>query len=151
MTDIGKFWRKLATIVYFIGDETLRKGEDGTISFRDLTVSQTQMLRTIYVMTLDYPEGVSLKSLAERMCITPASASGMVDLLVRRSFLERRQSDEDRRAVKIRLSDNMRSRSDAFEMACAERLMRLTGKLSPEEQQMFERIVCKMHDVIGEI
>ena len=45
-----------------------------------------------------------LKTLAEVLNVTPAAVSGMVETLVNRGFLERTQSESDRRSIRIRLS-----------------------------------------------
>jgi len=47
---------------------------------------------------------VSVKQLAERLQVSPPSASTMVDRLVEMGLLERQQNPNDRRSVQIRLS-----------------------------------------------
>ena len=55
-------------------------------------------------MCEECPEGVTLKKLAETVGVTPAAASVMVDLLVKKKMLRRTRSKNDRRAVLIRLT-----------------------------------------------
>ena len=46
-----------------------------------------------------------LKTLAEALNVTPAAVSGMVETMVKRGYLQRTQAEDDRRSVRIRLSD----------------------------------------------
>ena len=50
-------------------------------------------------------EGVTLKALADAAGLSSGTASAQVEALVRKRLLERRPSPEDRRAVRIRLSE----------------------------------------------
>jgi DNA-binding MarR family transcriptional regulator len=46
-----------------------------------------------------------LKTLAEALNVTPAAVSGMVETMVKRDYLQRTQAEDDRRSVRIKLSD----------------------------------------------
>jgi DNA-binding MarR family transcriptional regulator len=70
----------------------------------DLTVTQMNTVLVIKHLCKEHPEGVTLKKLAETVGVTPAAASVMVDLLVKKKMLTRTRSKNDRRAVLIRLS-----------------------------------------------
>ena len=69
--------------------------------FYQITVSQLKMVRTVYEMTGTSSQGVTLKNLAQKLGTTAAAASEMVDVLVRKQILERRQDPSDRRQVQI--------------------------------------------------
>lgn len=71
--------------------------------FYQITVSQLKMVRTVYGLTSLSENGIALKSLAQKLGTTAAAASEMVDVLVRKKILERRQDPGDRRQVQIRL------------------------------------------------
>ena len=71
--------------------------------FYQVTVSQLKMVRTVFELTRDSENGVSLKNVARQLGTTAAAASEMVDVLVRKKILERRQDPADRRQVQIRL------------------------------------------------
>jgi DNA-binding MarR family transcriptional regulator len=70
----------------------------------DLTVTQMNTVIVIKHLCEEYPEGVTLKKLAETVGVTPAAASVMVDLLVKKKLLRRTRSKNDRRAILIRLT-----------------------------------------------
>jgi len=79
----------------------------------ELEPQQHQMLLAIRV--LDEPGGSTIGRLAEHLFIQPHSAVGLVDRLVERGLVERARGSDDRRQVRVRLTDEG-----------AERLKRLT-------------------------
>ncbi len=80
----------------------------------DLTETQSNTVIAIRQLCEESPEGITLKKLAETMGVTPAAASVMVDLLVKKKMLKRTKSKSDRRAVLIRL---MPETADLFEIS----------------------------------
>ena len=89
-----RIWRTLFEVT-----DWMRNINVGLIdqTFLNLTFNQLRMIKIVYVLNREFPEGVTLKVLAESLNITPAAASEMVDAL-------------DRRAVAIRLAENCRKR-----------------------------------------
>jgi DNA-binding MarR family transcriptional regulator len=79
------------------------------------TLSQMRTIRTLYSLTRELPGGVQLKVLAERLAVTPAAASEMVDTLVRKGALIRRSDPSDRRAVLLQVGDQLRERFENCE------------------------------------
>ena len=70
----------------------------------DLTETQSNTVIAVRQLCDVSPEGVTLKKLAETLGVTPAGASVMVDLLVKKKMLKRSKSKSDRRAILIRLT-----------------------------------------------
>lgn len=101
------FWRQ-----FFAAADRMR--EIGSSDYEQLLVNMTfnqlRMIKIVYVLNREFPEGVTLKVLAESLNITPAAASEMVDALVRKDVLCRDHNPQDRRAVAIRLAENCRKR-----------------------------------------
>ena len=103
------FWRLLFQIVDRLRESALDQQRPHEIELAmNLTLRQQQLLRNICILTEARPEGVSLKELAASLSLTSGAASAMVEMFVRRELLERRQDEEDRRAVRIRLSESGR-------------------------------------------
>ncbi len=102
-----KVWRQLFRVVdsLSVSNAVL---VDRTIS--NLTYNQLRMMKMVYILNRDFPEGVTLKVLAESLGITPAAASEMVDAMVRKEVLLRELNAQDRRAVAIQLSEDCRQR-----------------------------------------
>ena len=107
------------------------------------TLSQMRTIDTLYSMTRETGTGVQLKMLAESLSITPAAASEMVDTLVRKGAIIRRNDPDDRRAVRLYVGDVLRER---FEK-CEEQLDEITGRfirsLSAVEQEVFFSVTKK--------
>ena len=105
--------------------------------FYQITVSQLKMVRTVYAMTGLSGDGITLKNLAKQLGTTAAAASEMVDVLVRKKILERKQDPADRRQVQIRLVPELHTHFVRIE----EHFTCLTDEflqtLTPEQRQTF--------------
>ena len=64
-----------------------------------LTVQQMGILNTIYAIP-----NITLKEISERLSIPKSTVSVNVDDLVNLEFIERKQSDEDRREIKLKVT-----------------------------------------------
>ena len=94
--------------------------------------------------------GLSLAELAAEEGISPPALSGHVDRLENAGFLERVRSNEDRRRVGLRLTDDgsrllrrVRARRTTW---LAERL----GKLDPAELETIERALPALQQLLGD-
>ena len=105
------------------------------------TLSQMRAIDTLYALTRDTGKGVQLKVLAEKLSITPAAASEMVDTLVKKGVLTRTPDPRDRRAIAISVSDELQKRifssEDGFDRVTSDFL----ATLSSEDQVNFIRTV----------
>ena len=79
------------------------------------TLNQMRTIRAVQQLTQEYPAGVQLKMLAEKLNVTPAAASEMVDTLVRKGAILRQSDPADRRAVLLQVGDTLRERFDKCE------------------------------------
>lgn len=79
------------------------------------TLNQMRTIRAVQQLTQEYPAGVQLKMLAEKLNVTPAAASEMVDTLVRKGAILRQSDPADRRAVLLQVGDSLRERFDKCE------------------------------------
>ena len=83
-------WQLLFGIVDDMREHALtRHSRKEVATFQELTISQQHMIKTVIHLTIDAPEGVTLKALADRL-------------------LERTPCPLDRRAVRIRTTDTCR-------------------------------------------
>ncbi|PFJ17615.1 MarR family transcriptional regulator [Bacillus cereus] len=64
-----------------------------------LTVQQMGILNTIYAIP-----NITLKEISERLSVPKSTVSVNVDELVNLEFIERKQSDEDRREIKLKIT-----------------------------------------------
>ena len=107
----------------------------------DLTETQSNTVIAVRQLCDESPEGVTLKKLAETMGVTPAAASVMLDLLVKKKMLKRTKSKSDRRAILIRLTPDTAGLFDISEQTLLHTFMGLQESLGPELLLDWHRIL----------
>ena len=102
-------WQLLFGIVDDMREHALtRHSRKEVATFQELPISQQHMIKAVIHLTIDAPEGVTLKALADRLQLSSGATSAMVEVLVRKRLLERTPCPLDRRAVRIRTTDTCR-------------------------------------------
>jgi DNA-binding MarR family transcriptional regulator len=114
----------------------------------DLNITYTQLI--ILGMTKDH-EGFSIKELSTMMGMSSSAATQQVDSLVKKGYLVREGNLTDRRAIKIRLSNEMLARFGEIKKHQMEKLISLFETLSDQEIQTYCRLSQKIIDGIGGI
>lgn len=109
-----------------------------------LTVRQGSAISQLKLMQEEAPEGVSLKSLAQRMQMTIPATSLLVEVMVSKGFMERNPNPNDRRAVCIKLTDRGLSLFDDVYARFHDEIDRRAQGLTQEELNAFSSIVEKM-------
>ncbi|MDD3703117.1 MAG: MarR family transcriptional regulator [Victivallaceae bacterium] len=139
-------WKKLFVMSDYLRDsaEELNKTELVKL-FKDLTFSQSRVFRTIMHMTDKEPGGLTLKSIAQRLNVSAAAASGMIDLLVQKGIVERSQNQVDRRAVSIRLTDQMYSEIEQIGQFLSLKMNKLMTDFSEDEKKLFEDLLERLY------
>jgi DNA-binding MarR family transcriptional regulator len=141
-------WEKLSILPRNIRGGAVR---DVKVRFARFSLNQLMLLNSLYSLTRDSDSGVPLKTLASGLEVTPATASEMVDTLVRRGILERRHSEVDRRAVEITLNSKWRDFFRANESVYTRRVEAFFAKRTPEERRQFERTVDDLNRFLVEL
>jgi DNA-binding MarR family transcriptional regulator len=114
----------------------------------DLNITYTQLI--ILGMVKEH-EGFSIKELSGLMGMSSSAATQQVDSLVKKGYLVREGNLTDRRAIKIRLSNEMLARFGEIKKHQMERLITLFETLSDQEIQTYCRLSQKITDGIGGI
>lgn len=117
--------------------------------FYHVTVSQLKMVRTVYELTSVSGTGVALKSVALKLGTTAAAASEMVDMLVRKKILERKQDPDDRRQVRIQLVPELYEHFKRIEESFTDLTEEFAATLSPEEQEFFCKCAAKFNEFVA--
>ena len=110
-----------------------------------LSLSQQRMMRKVWRMNTEQPEGVMLKELAEQLSLSCSAVSVMVDTMVKRGILVREPSKEDRRKVLIRISENGLTFARAYEQFFDGICQEFASEQSPEEIEVFIKILEKLN------
>jgi DNA-binding MarR family transcriptional regulator len=94
----------------------------------------------LHVLTvLDIEGPVPMRTLAESLDVSQASATGIVDRMEQRDLVERRRDDADRRVVRVALTAAGRQMVEGVTAERRERLTRLLDQLTDEELDGFLR------------
>ena len=141
-------WEKLSILPRNIRGGAVR---DTGARFARFSLNQLMLLNSLYSLTRDTDNGVPLKTLAAGLEVTPATASEMVDTLVRRGILERRHSEVDRRAVEIKLDRKWCEFFRANESLYTRRVEAFFADRPPEERRVFEATVDALNRFLEEL
>ncbi len=91
--------------------------------------------------------GIDVRSLAAAMGISPSAASQQVDRLVERGFLDRSDDPEDRRRVRLELTDLGRQASGEISRAARGHVASVLATLSDDElrqlKSLLERVLSR--------
>ena len=109
------------------------------------TLSFLQFLALKYVLE----EGpVRMKDIARFMSITPASATVLVDGLVKMRVLERITDQHDRRIVLLRATQGGRKKLDGTENLAKRELKKIFEKLSEADRVTMITVLEKLSDIL---
>lgn len=114
-------------------------------SMLGLTVRQGSAISQLKLMLEEKPQGIALKDLAKRMQMTVPATSLLVETLVTKGYTQRTQDPDDRRAVRLTLTEQGLA---IFENVYAHFHAEVDNRaqaLTPEEIQALASIVEKMH------
>jgi DNA-binding MarR family transcriptional regulator len=103
--------------------------------------SQWMALRIVY-----QNDGIGVKELSLMLGISSSAATQLVDSLVKKGYLVREESLEDRRALKIRLSGKTKELIDIAEPQALRKVYSLFDVLSDEELQKYSDLSKKVAD-----
>ncbi len=141
-----QLWQQIFAVT-----DRMRKIGTGRIGndVASLTFNQLRMIKEVYVLTCNSPDGVTLKVLAEALEITPAAASEMVDSLVRKNVLCREHNPHDRRAVAITLAESCWKKFRASEKKFDEMTLDFLETLSAEERRILISVIRRFDEKLS--
>ena len=98
----------------------------------DLDISITQM-KTLHALS-DCTQEISVKQLSDRLGLSLPGASRIVDALLRRGWVERREDPDDRRMKRVGITPAGREIVDRIETARLVGLEKYAASLTPEQR-----------------
>ncbi|AGF77393.1 transcriptional regulator [Desulfocapsa sulfexigens DSM 10523] len=110
----------------------------------ELSTAQVQML-----MTLHGCGKSTISHLAEKLNVSPPSASCMVDRLEDKGFVHRERSIEDRRKVVVHLSKMAAVQAEKMEEAVLAAFLDLVEKVGPETAQKWCEVLERVEQVLS--
>jgi len=109
------------------------------ISEEDITPQQMMTILTISEIGV-----CKVSTISKRMGISPPTVTGLVDRLVRNSYVERIRDLEDRRIVFVKLTKKGNSFVGKFKKAIQSRWKQILIYLSEEDREAYIRILKKL-------
>lgn len=113
----------------------------------EVTASQLEALMLLHHQTRSE---LSMHQLAVALSITPSSATQLVDRLVRMGLVERLREEEDRRLVRVQLSESARRRFEDMLRLHLDSLAAVTEPLSDEELGTLVDLLARIAQPPGE-
>jgi DNA-binding MarR family transcriptional regulator len=110
----------------------------------NLTVSQFAAMRALEV----FDEGCTMSELAEAARQISATMTGIVDRLVEREVITRQRDPDDRRALRVSLTEKGAGLLEKIKEKKRVRLRRFLEELSPTERICFVQMIEKYLDVV---
>jgi DNA-binding MarR family transcriptional regulator len=92
----------------------------------------------------DAPDGMTMHELALAQGGTPSSASQLVERLVRLEMVERIRTDEDRRVVRVALTDASRTRFESMLQMHNSLFAEMTASLDDKELSTLIELLAKL-------
>jgi len=106
-----------------------------------VTPSQWQLLHLI-----SHHDGIGVKEIAEHLGVTSSAATQMIDSLVDDGLLVRANSPEDRRAIKIKISEKSKKHMKLMREKVFKHLATIFETLTDKELVQYNKINKKIID-----
>jgi DNA-binding MarR family transcriptional regulator len=113
----------------------------GRLAEEDLTLPQLVLLRELYLQGR-----LAMTQAAEALGMSPAAATGSVDRLVRKGWVRRYRSEEDRRLVWVEATAVARERLEALQHERRRQLGALLGALDEGELDTLVALLTRVVD-----
>ncbi|GIM29498.1 MarR family transcriptional regulator [Clostridium polyendosporum] len=107
----------------------------------DLTVSQVLVLHQLW-----NKDGLTQKEIQKNLNLRPASVSGLVDMLLRKGFIDRKQDDQDARFKRLYLTEEGRRLKDLSLEVIKEIEHIISQGFSEEEKVIFILWMRKLYN-----
>lgn len=111
------------------------------ISYEDTTLTKIDMLTLKILRGQEY---VIMSELAKKQSIALSSATGIVDRLVKKGYINRGRSKTDRRIVKVSLAEKGTSLLNDLDRRGKVMIEKMLSSLEDQEQDEFIRILEKV-------
>jgi len=105
--------------------------------------------RTLVVLASRGPQ--NLAGLAEAVGVTPATATRMCDRLVRKDLIRRRTERDDRRHLRVMLTEKGRALVDVVTDRRRREIERIMSEIPPEEQVVLIQALGRLATAAGEV
>lgn len=120
---------------------TIEEQEVKKSSYKDMTTNDMHVIETIGM-----GEPKNMTSVAKVLMVTTGTLTISVNSLVKKGFVERTRSEEDRRVVLISLTEKGRKAFRDHQKFHEEMVSAVLDRLTEEEQQVLEKAMHNLSD-----
>ncbi|HAS92916.1 MAG: winged helix-turn-helix transcriptional regulator [Tissierellia bacterium] len=131
--------RLFANILY-IEEKCLKIGE-----FKDLTITEMHLIENI-----GYSTERTMSDTAKAVKVTSGTLTTAIDNLIKKGYVERRRSSEDRRVVKIRLTEKGKAAYKSHEDFHKDLVISALQQLNSEEEEVLIRVLTSIEKFFSE-
>lgn len=107
-------------------------------------------LMHLYNLTLDKPEGISLKELTRSLHMNQPAASMMIGNLVSKGCVSRQENPRDRRQALLTIAPSEREAFDQMARAQSAEAERVLNRLSANKRGLLMEFIDGMYDELAE-
>jgi MarR family transcriptional regulator, organic hydroperoxide resistance regulator len=140
MTDINEITKEISIMI----PKLMKGAKSDFLSKSNITSAQMIMLVSIH----DCGQ-CSLKTLANERGISPPTATGLIDRLVKAGYVKRSDDPDDRRAVIVSLTQKGKKTVENFLTTIRNRWKNILIHLSGEERQQYLNILKKIVSILS--
>lgn len=112
----------------------------------DLNFSKTELMALLVV---DRHGEVSMSGICDAMNMPMSTATGIVDRMVRKGFLQRERSETDRRMVVVNMTEKGRGIIEHYKGVFSSYTEQIEAALTEEEQQLLYKVFLKIAAVLS--
>ncbi len=110
--------------------------------------SEFDLLMRLYNLTIEHPEGVSLKTLTRVLHVSQSAASMTVSSLMQKGLVCRNVNPEDRRQALLTISPEERIHFDTMAVAQSKATARILADFPPEKKALLKAFIDEMYTYI---
>jgi len=141
MATIDKITHEISIMV----PKLMKGAKSSFLSKSNMTNAQMIMLVSIH----DYGQ-CKIKTLAKKRGISPPTATGLIDRLVRTGYVKRGADPDDRRVVMVSLTKKGEDIVGGFLTTVRSRWKKILVQLTPKEQNQYLNILKKIVGILSE-
>jgi len=121
----------------------LKNTHMGTFPFKDYNISRPQA-GLLFHLIKTKEDGVSMKELAEHLCVTSGAITQLIDDLVEKKLLVREHDVNDRRTVKVKLTPESLAHFHVFKQKYFKAISPSFDNLTDEELKTLQKLTEKI-------
>ncbi len=113
----------------------------------NLRPSEFDVLMRIYTMTVQQPEGISIKELTARLNINQPATSMIVSNLVNKGYITRRENPSDRRCTLLSIAPQEQALFDTMAEAQGKATEKVLEGMTEKKKKQFFSFIDEMYDI----